>query len=225
MSRLHDMGGRFGDGPVAPDFGQEPVFKEEWHGRALALTVASGFLRQWNLDEGRHARECLAPMDYTAFSYYEKWLAGLTDILVAKGLVTPEELSTGQAALDVSDVAQHKLTQESVAESLARGGPSERQTDETPKFALGEQVTTISAGNRSVAGGHTRLPSYAASCSGRIVTVHPPHVFPDANAHGYGEAAETLYTVAFKAGDLWQHPENPTDEVMLDLWQSYLKTP
>ena len=43
MSRLHDMGGRFGDGPVAPDFGQEPVFKEEWHGRALALTVASGF--------------------------------------------------------------------------------------------------------------------------------------------------------------------------------------
>ena len=31
MSRIHDMGGRFGDGAVTPDFGQEPVFKEEWH--------------------------------------------------------------------------------------------------------------------------------------------------------------------------------------------------
>ena len=85
MSRIHDMGGRFGDGAVTPDFGQEPVFKEEWHGRALALTLASGFLGQWTLDEGRHMRESLSPTDYMRFSYYEKWLAGLANLLVEKG--------------------------------------------------------------------------------------------------------------------------------------------
>ena len=35
MSRVHDMGGRFGDGAIDPN---EPdaVFPEDWHGRALA---------------------------------------------------------------------------------------------------------------------------------------------------------------------------------------------
>ena len=94
MSRIHDMGGRFGDGAVTPDFGQEPVFKEEWHGRSLALTLASGFLGQWTLDEGRHMRESLSPNDYMRFSYYEKWLAGLANLLVEKGVVSSEDLET-----------------------------------------------------------------------------------------------------------------------------------
>ena len=32
MSRIHDMGGRFGDGAVTPDFGQEPVSKKNGMG-------------------------------------------------------------------------------------------------------------------------------------------------------------------------------------------------
>ena len=94
MSRLHDMGGRFGDGAIAPDFGKDPVFKTQWHGRTLGLTLASGFLGQWTLDEGRHVRECLSPVDYSGFSYYEKWLAGLANMLVAKGIVTCNEFET-----------------------------------------------------------------------------------------------------------------------------------
>jgi len=62
VSRVHDMGGRFGDGPVVPER-EDEIFHEDWHARALALTLASGTLGQWNLDVSRHARERLAPMD------------------------------------------------------------------------------------------------------------------------------------------------------------------
>ena len=74
MSRVHDMGGRFGDGPVKPDDPDTPVFPEDWHARALAVTLACGSLGQWNLDVSRHSRERLSPQDYTRFSYYEKWI-------------------------------------------------------------------------------------------------------------------------------------------------------
>ena len=42
MTRIHDMGGRFGDGPVTPDDADAQVFPQDWHARALALTLAAG---------------------------------------------------------------------------------------------------------------------------------------------------------------------------------------
>ena len=71
MSRVHDMGGRFGEGPVVPD-ADDVVFYTDWHARALAVTLAAGSLGKWNIDVSRHARESLSPKDYMAFSYYEK---------------------------------------------------------------------------------------------------------------------------------------------------------
>jgi nitrile hydratase len=85
MTRIHDMGGRYGDGPVTPGTTEEPVFVQTWHGRALALTLAAGALGRWNIDASRHVRECLPPADYARFGYYEKWLGGLANILVAQG--------------------------------------------------------------------------------------------------------------------------------------------
>ena len=93
MSRVHDMGGRFGDGPVRPDPEGAPVFAEDWHARALAVTLAAGALGQWTLDRSRFQREALAPAEYARFSYYEKWVAGLAELLVAQGVVTRDELA------------------------------------------------------------------------------------------------------------------------------------
>ena len=76
MSRVHDVGGRFGDGPVVPE-AEEGKFHADWHPRALAVTLACGTLGLWNLDLSRHRREGLAPSDYVRFTYYEKWLAAL----------------------------------------------------------------------------------------------------------------------------------------------------
>jgi hypothetical protein len=44
MTRVHDMGGRFGDDPVKVDPETAPVFEHDWHARALAVTLAAGAL-------------------------------------------------------------------------------------------------------------------------------------------------------------------------------------
>ena len=224
MTRVHDMGGRFGDGAVVPE-GEDVVFHADWHRRALALTLATGTLGKWNIDVSRHARECLAPTDYMRFSYYEKWIAGVADMLVARGVVSREELS-GEAAPTPSPLAEKALKPPQVAGVLARGGPADRPSDIAPLFAPGDRVVTRKQPeNTIVPGGHTRLPAYAAGASGRVLRLHGTHVLPDSNAHDLGEAPEPLYAVAFPASELWAHPEHPRDEVVLDLWQSYLEAP
>jgi nitrile hydratase len=216
------MGGRFGDGPVIPE-DESVVFHADWHPRALAIVLASGSLGKWNIDVSRHARECLSPKDYTAFSYYEKWMGGLAALLVDTGVLTREELA-GQTDDQISELATKKLTADQVAGVLARGGPAERESNVTPLFEIGDSVQTRRiAENVLVSGGHTRLPTYAAGATGRIMRYHGTHVLPDSNAHGLGEAPEPLYAVVFPASELWQHPEHPRDEVVLDLWQSYLE--
>ena len=222
MSRVHDMGGRFGEGPVVPD-ADDVVFYTDWHARALAVTLAAGSLGKWNIDVSRHACESLSPKDYMAFSYYEKWMGGLADMLVHRGVLTREEMAD-QTVTQISDLADKKLTADQVAVVLARGGPATRDSDVAPVFSVGDAVMTRRiAENVLVAGGHTRLPKYAAGARGRILRYHGTHILPDSNAHGLGEAPEPLYAVIFPASELWQHPEHPRDEVVLDLWQSYLE--
>ncbi|SHI78718.1 nitrile hydratase [Shimia gijangensis] len=221
MSRVHDMGGRYGDGAVDPS--DSATFAQDWHARAMALTLAAGALGQWNIDVSRHAREALSPKDYSRFTYYEKWLAAMADMLVHQGVVTPEELSTGHAT-GVSDLASRALKADAVAGVLAKGSPYQRTDAEPAAFRPGDTVRTRRpARNVMVTGGHTRLPSYAAGMPGQVVLRHGAHVLPDANAHGQGESPEPLYAVAFSARDLWGDEASVQDEVILDLWQSYLE--
>ena len=221
MTRVHDMGGRYGDGPVIPEpQGMVPI-GADWQKKALLLTLAAGGLGAWSIDTSRHARESLSPKDYARFSYYEKWIAALADLLVAKGLVTEAELAAGTA--DPAPPHERLFTEGKVAPALAKGSPYTRP-GAAPTFAPGARVRTrLPARNTHVEGGHTRLPAYAAGHTGRVILSHGAHVFPDTNAHGLGEQPEPLYTVAFAARDLWGAAEREGDEVTLDLWESYLE--
>lgn len=223
MTRVHDMGGRFGDGPVIPEPQGIAEFAEAWHSRALAITLATGSLGRWNIDTSRHARECLAPKDYNRFSYYEKWLAGLADLLVANGILSAEEFESGRADGTAAELAARKMNAADVDAALRKGAPAMRDSSVLPSFEIGQPVQTLHpAANRLVAGGHTRLPAYASGAQGRILRYHGTHVLPDSSAHGLGDAAEPLYAVVFPASELWATAEHPRDEVVLDLWQSYL---
>ncbi len=221
MTRVHDMGGRLGDGSVVPEPQGIPELKQDWQARALALTLATGSLGRWNIDMSRHARECLSPQDYARFSYFEKWIAALADLLVQTDVLTCEDLTGSTAASH--PLADRKLTRDAVAAVLAKGGPADRRSDIAPHFSVGQAVRARRpAGNRLVPGGHSRLPAYAAGACGHIHRIHGAHVLPDSNAHGLGEAPEPLYAVRFAASELWRDPEHPDDQVVLDLWQSYL---
>ena len=92
MTRVHDMGGRYGDGKINPDLGKEDVFKAKWHARALAVTLASGSSKKWNLDMSRHARECLPPKEYAIFSYYEKWISALANLCLLYTSPSPRDM-------------------------------------------------------------------------------------------------------------------------------------
>ena len=218
MSRPHDMGGRRGDGSVVPTPDGFSPYDAPWHRTALGLTLAAGGTGAWTIDAARAARERLP--DYATLSYYEKWIAALADLLVAKSLVTAEELASGTDR--AAPLSPRALTADRVAGVLARGTPYARP-GAAPAFAPGTTVKTRTPPeNAFVPGGHIRLPAYAAGKTGRILLSHGAHVFPDRNAHGLGEGAEPLYTVAFRAADLWPDAEHPADEVTLDLWESYL---
>lgn len=221
MSRVHDMGGRFGDGAVGFEPDGEAIFVENWHARALALTLAAGGLGKWNIDISRHARECLSPKDYARFTYYEKWMAALADLLVDSGVVTKAEMAGAEPS--PSDLTDKTLRADKVAAVLASGGPSARD-GAAPAFNIGDRVRTRHvARNVLVSGGHTRLPGYAAGMKGEVILSHGCHVLPDASAHRLGDRPEPLYTIAFDAADLWGEAERVGDEVTCDLWESYLE--
>ena len=107
--------------------------------------------------------------------------------------------------------------------ALRRGAPTSRDAG-PPIFGAGDHVRTRRpARNLHVTGGHTRLPAYAAGHVGTVIRCHGAHVLPDTSAHGLGERPEPLYTVAFRATDLWGEAAHASDSVRLDLWQSYLE--
>jgi len=216
MNGPHDLGGQMGFGAVAPE-PDEPYFHADWEKRALGLTLCSGALHKWNIDESRHARESLPPATYYAASYYEIWIRALETLLVRHNVITPDELASGRA--DEGPVATPPLKADRVPAMLARGGPCDRPVATAPRFAVGQRVRARNIHPEH----HTRLPRYVRNHVGVIESARGGFVFPDANAHGQGEAPQHLYTVVFSARDLWGDDADPTLSVSIDAWESYLE--
>lgn len=222
--RVHDMGGGGLRARIPLPESDYFAFREPWHARALAVTLAAGTLGAWNLDSSRHARERLSPADYLEMSYYERWLAALANLLVERGLLTSEELAEPDQIEQSKKFDSRCLRPESVEKLLSSGAPTLRKRVRRPRFGVGDLVRTKDpAENRLAEGGHTRLPAYAQGRIGRIEKSHGAHVFPDANAHRLGENPEPLYSVQFSAEELWgSRASAAADDVMVDLWESYL---
>lgn len=217
MNGPHDLGGQMGFGPVAPE-ADEPYFHAEWEMRALGITLSCGAFGAWTIDEGRHARECIPPVQYYAASYYEIWIRALDVLLERHGFATREELysghSQGQGARP-----RRTLKADMVAEVLARGGPCDRPLHREPRHLVGDLVRTRNFHPET----HTRLPRYARAKVGRVEAVQGSFVFPDDNAHGKGENPQWVYTVVFTAREIWGDGSDPTLTVSIDAWESYLE--
>ncbi len=217
MNGAQDLGGMMGFGPIAPET-DEPWFHAEWERRAFGVTLAMGFTRTWNLDMTRHARESLPPAEYIAASYYEIWTKSLERLVVETGLVTPEELANGRALSEPAPL-RRVLKAADVLAVLAGGGPADRPPEQPARFAVGDRVITRNMHPK----GHTRLPRYARGKEGMVELMHSVHVFPDTNAHGQGENPQWLYTVRFSGRELWGKEADPTLEISIDAWESYLE--
>jgi nitrile hydratase beta subunit len=199
-----DMGGMMGFGPIAPE-ANEPLFHAAWERRALAISLAMGATRQWNIDMSRHAREKIPPVQYWSLSYYEIWMEGLKRLLAERGL------------LDAASKKLPVLEASNVASVLAKGSPYTRDATARQLFKIGDRAEVRDLHPQ----GHTRLPGYLRGATGEIVLYHGPHVFPDSNAHGAGENPQHLYTLRFKARDVFG--VNNNDDLQADLFEPYLE--
>jgi nitrile hydratase beta subunit len=217
MNGVHDMGGMHGMGPIEHEK-NEPVFHHRWEGRVYALNRALGAWNKWNLDASRHSREVLPPAEYLRMTYYEKWLAGLTELAIKSGLVTRAEVESGKPARG-SVKAAPPLTADKVSPLVGRGASASRNAPVAPQFKVGQRVRARNIHPL----GHTRLPRYARGKPGTIDRDHGVFVFPDTNAHFLGEKPQRVYSVRFAARELWGEQASPRDAVYLDMWDEYLE--
>ncbi len=217
MNGVHDMGGMHGMGPIEYER-DEPVFHEPWEKRVLALNLAMGAWRKWNIDAGRHQIELISAAQYLRMSYYEKWFTRLIELMVNAGLVTRAEVESGRPAPGSAKLIP-PLRAEQVPAALAKGNPVTRDVPAAARFKAGDRVRARNIHPT----GHTRLPRYARGRLGTIARDHGIHVFPDSNAHFRGEKPQHLYSVRFAARELWGEEASPRDAVYVDLWDDHLE--
>jgi nitrile hydratase len=210
-----DMGAMMGFGPVQPEV-NEPVFHEEWERRVLGLTLAMDACGLWTIDILRHTRECFPADVYWSVPYYDLRIEAHIKAMLARGLVTEAEILAGRMQVPPKPV-KAVLAPEKVAPLLARGSPYMRAKETKPLFKISDRVK---ARNLHVPG-HTRLPGYLRGKTGEVVRYHKAHVFPDTNAHGKGENPQHLYTLRFKAREVFG--TDTDDELQADLFEPYLE--
>ena len=90
----------------------ELVFEAPWEARVFGLAVAlneSGHYPWRDFSQGLAAEIATAEQEGSSSSYYERWLASLEKLVIAKGLMTREELEawTAKQALDEQDDHHH----------------------------------------------------------------------------------------------------------------------
>lgn len=100
LRRHHDMGG-LQAGPVDP---YEPGAEHDyapWEKRvdAILRLLADSKRRLITTDELRRGIEALGPGAYDEMSYYERWIASITNNLIEKGVITVDELGRRMAQI------------------------------------------------------------------------------------------------------------------------------
>lgn len=216
MNGVHDMGGLQDMGPVRVEK-NEPVFHAEWERRVFAMDDAVD--GDWPAGASRYQKELIPAAEYLRMSYYERWLTGLSELLVKSGMVTRTELQTGIA--EGGNTRNRKVLRAGeVRAAIARGSPARRDVAAMPKFHVGERVRARNLNPL----GHTRLPRYARGKQGTIARDHGVFAFNDSMAQGLGEKPQHLYSVRFAARELWGDAAAPGDSVYLDLWDDHLES-
>jgi nitrile hydratase beta subunit len=215
MNGIHDMGGMQDMGPIKYEK-DEPVFHAHWEGRIYAMSAAVTATRKLRLGL-RPPIENLPPVEYLRLSYYELWLASLTERLVASELVTRSEIESGHAALG-STKAVLAVSQADAVAAIFRV-PERRKESVTAQFHTSQLVRARNINPVT----HTRLPRYARGKVGTINRDHGVFAFMDTNAYGLGDKPQHLYSVRFSARELWGEQAAPQDAVYLDLYDDYLE--
>lgn len=234
MDGMHDCGGMDGFGPV-PYRTTEPVFAQEWEGRALALLTYIHILGISNWDKSRWYRESMGNENYAnelKKSYYTHWLSASERLLVDAGVISEEErlerleeIQDGTYRWSLPTETEEAIARRNenlIDESLAvfRAPHSLHLEGPEPSFGIGDEVL-VRVMNPPT---HSRCPKYVRGRRGRIVESYGCQIYPDSAAVGKGPDPQPLYTVEFDARELWGDDGHTNDTMYVDLWEPYLAT-
>jgi Nitrile hydratase beta subunit, N-terminal len=98
----HDMGGQPA-GKVEPTEHDYADWERRVDAMAVLLWGITGTKKVLSFDEHRKAIESLPPAAYDAMSYYEKWIFGLAQCLIARGMITSAELARKMIEVEKRD--------------------------------------------------------------------------------------------------------------------------
>lgn len=225
MNGVHDLGGTDGLGPVVVEE-NEPVFHSDWERAAFAMFAYPFRAGFFNVDQFRYGIEQIHPAEYLSSRYYEHWLHTVEHYAVKAGAVDPEELDrrTRYYLEHPDEPLPDRQDPDLVTfADLAskHGAPARRESDATPKFAIGDRVRVIDGSPF----GHTRRARYIRGKTGVVELAHGTFIYPDTAGNGLGEGAEHVYTVRFDAAELWgAEAADPNGSVSFDVWEPYLET-
>jgi len=214
MDGIHDFGGKQGYGKIDRAHEDDP-FHGDHDARAYGVSVSLRLERPYPIDWFRHVRELIDPVDYLTRPYFDSWLQTSLALAIDAGAIELDE-ATGAKPPGSPQTSFKPISPDDVKKMAVYPPNFERESDAVPAFAVGASVHTATHGHS----GHTRLPAYARNAEGTIHASCGVHPLPDAEARGV-DHAEHLYTVAFRAADLFPEVSND-DIVYLDLWESYL---
>lgn len=217
MNGIHDIGGMDNIGPLDREE-NEPVFHEDWERLIFADTLAMLGAGYFKTDEIRSAIEWMPPADYLNASYYEKWLYGLSALLVDKNVITEAELDAGRS-LGEGDMRLPPLPKEAAEFVMTNPVPAGADVDVPPRFQVGDEILTRNINPRH----HTRLPRYVRGKRGLIEKDYGVFPLPDAVAQGESDRAQHVYSVRFTARELWGDDAPAQDSLYIDLFDDYME--
>jgi nitrile hydratase len=209
MDGIHDLGGMQGFGKVPHAINSDsykPVFHADWEHLAYSLLfLAADHMKQFSVDELRHAIERMDTRHYFESPYYDRIVIGTATLLVEYGVLTKQELDRYLGG-------DFKLAK-------PYGSKGRPAISGRSPFEIGDRVKV----RDEFVAGHIRMPGYVRGKEGVILhrtTVKWP--FPDTIGHGDKSAIhQPTYHVQFKVRDIFG---DAADDglIVVDLFEGYL---
>jgi nitrile hydratase len=217
-SGVADLGGADGWGAAPVLDPNEPVFKEEWEGRAFAMSLLSMRLAGANLDAFRHAMNRLDSERYFDDGYYGRWLYGAENLLMDSDIIAPGTVEARATNMTGGHAEEPAAPEPHKPDYAPTAAGSIRVIDAPQRFRVGQRVRA----KIMHAPGHTRLQKYTQGHIGTVAIVEPAQVLPDTHAHFIAENAQWVYTVRFDSRELFG-PSAEQFTLNTDLYEDYME--
>lgn len=194
----HDLGGTLNFSSVDTCDHSLQYWEQSIH--AVLVLLASHSPQLITTDENRRAVESLEPSAHDSWTYYDKWAAAITIVLLERGVITQLELD-------------------------AELGPNADVRGSEVTFNIGDEIRIKTEDSRvRWRKPHLRCPGYLFGAVGKIVGCVGTFADPYHLAYRGKSSMTTLFRVKFKMSEIWgSRCEDSNDYIDVEVYESWLE--